>query len=219
MTEGESRVPPGAVPDIWGDVPPRNKNFTGREAIFASLRRAAANNVTAVLQAGEADPLPRALRGWGGVGKTAVAIEYAYRYRSDYDVVWWIPAEQLPYVRASLAALAGRLGLGEAVTAGIEGAAAATLDALRRGQPYRRWLLIFDNADQPDDFREYIPVGPGDVLITSRNPEWQASTDTVQVDVFSRDESKEFLSKRAPKRTGAPEQTGSREAGRPPAGA
>jgi tetratricopeptide (TPR) repeat protein len=208
MTEGESRPPAGAVPDIWGDVPPRNKNFTGREVIFADLRRVASNasnKPTAVLQAGDADPLPRALRGWGGVGKTAVAIEYAYRYRSEYDVVWWIPAEQLPYVRASLAALAGRLGLGEAATAGIDLAAAATLDALRRGQPYRRWLLIFDNADEPDDFREYIPVGPGDVLITSRNPEWQASTDTVQVDVFSRDESKEFLSKRAPRRTGAAE--------------
>jgi tetratricopeptide (TPR) repeat protein len=200
MTEVETRVSSGAVPVVWGNIPPRNKNFTGREAIFARLRRGASSSVTAVLPAGDPDPLPRALRGWGGVGKTAVAIEYAYRHRSDYDVVWWIPAEQLPYVRASLAELAGRLGLEEAMTAGIEGAASATLDALRRGHPYRRWLLIFDNADRPQDFRDYIPLGPGDVLITSRNPEWQANTDTVQVDVFSRDESKEFLAKRVPVR-------------------
>ena len=144
------------------------------------------------------DPLPQALQGLGGVGKTAIAVEYAYRFRADYDVVWWIPSEQLPLVRASLAALAGRLGLQEAMAAGIEGATAAALDALRRGHPYSRWLLIFDNADQPEDFREYIPGGAGDVLITSRNHRWQATIDTVQVDVFSRPESKEFLRKRAP---------------------
>lgn len=194
MTEAELPVP-GAVPVIWGDVPPRNRNFTGRKEILERLRQGASSKITAVLPE---DPLPTALRGLGGVGKTAIAVEYAYRYRSDYEVVWWIPSEQLPLVRSSLAALAGRLGLEAAMATGIEGATAAALDALRRGRPYSRWLLIFDNADQPEDFREYIPSGPGDVLITSRNPAWQATIDTVQVDVFSRAEGKEFLSKRAP---------------------
>jgi hypothetical protein len=62
-------------------------------------------------------------------------------------------------VRASLAALAGRLGLEAAASAGIEGAEAAVLDALRKGEPHRRWLLIFDNADQPEDLNETIPRG------------------------------------------------------------
>jgi tetratricopeptide (TPR) repeat protein len=185
----------GSVPVIWGDVPPRIKNFTGRKEILDRLRPSASSNITAVLPG---DPLPTALRGLGGVGKTAIGIEYAYQYRSDYDVVWWIRSEQLPLVRSSLAALAQRLGLEAAKFAGIEGAAAAALDALRRGEPYRRWLLIFDNADRPEDFREYIPSGSGHVLITSRNPAWHAHAETVQVDVFSRPESVEFLRKRAP---------------------
>src|SRR5580658_8974674 len=127
MTETDAPVS-GAVPVIWGDVPPRNKNFTGRENILGRLRQGASSRITAVLPE---DPLPTALRGLGGVGKTAIAIEYAYRFRSAYDVVWWIPSEQLPLVRASLAALAGRLGLEAAMATGIEGAAAAALDALR----------------------------------------------------------------------------------------
>jgi len=179
---------------IWEGVPLRNKNFVGREAIFSRLRQRPSSKVAAALPE---DPPPQALQGLGGVGKTAVAIEYAYRYRSEYDIVWWIPAEQLPLVRSSLAALAGRLGLEAALTTGIDGAVAAALDALHLGHPYSRWLLIFDNADEPEAFCDYIPRGPGDVLITSRNNRWQDTLDTVQVDVFTRAESKKFLVRRA----------------------
>ena len=198
MTDSESRAPLSA-PIVWGAIPTRNKNFTGRDAILEHLRSGASSKVIAVVPETEAqlaNPLPRAVQGLGGVGKTAIAIEYAYRYAADYDVVWWVPADQLPLVRASLAALAGRLGLEAAVDAGIDGAATAAVDALRLGEPYRRWLLIFDNADQPEDFPSYIPHGPGDVLITSRNHRWQATIHTVPLDVFSRAESIEFLNKR-----------------------
>jgi tetratricopeptide (TPR) repeat protein len=197
MTEAGQTVTSGGAPRIWGDIPQRNKNFTGREAILSQLRRSAAHRTTALVPE-EDDPLPYALQGLGGVGKTAVAIEYAHRFRSDYDVVWWIPADQLPLVRASLAQLALRLGLESAAVGGIEGAANAALDALRRGQPYTRWLLIFDNADQPEDFPELIPQGPGDVLITSRNPRWGVRAETVRMNVFQRGESMAFLRKRAP---------------------
>lgn len=179
----------GPVPVIWGNVPQRIKNFTGREDILDRLRLGASNTVAAVL--------PHALQGFGGVGKTAVTIEYAHRYRSEYDIVWWIPADDPVLVPSSLAALAERLGLQSAMAAGIQGAASAVLDALRRGDPYSRWLLIFDNADQPEDLRTLIPRdGPGHVIITSRNPGWDAVVETVQVDVFSRAESTEFLGKR-----------------------
>jgi tetratricopeptide (TPR) repeat protein len=181
---------PGSVPSIWGGVPQRNKNFTGRDDILDLLRAGLTSSVTVVL--------PHALQGMGGVGKTAVAVEYAHRYRHEYELIWWIPADQPALVQSSLAALAGHLGLPPVTASGIEGAAAATLDALRRGEPYRRWLLIFDNADQPEDLNEVIPHGPGDVLITSRNHRWQAVVETVSVDVFDRAESIEFLGKRVP---------------------
>jgi tetratricopeptide (TPR) repeat protein len=189
VTASDSQQVPG-IPAIWGNVPQRNMNFTGRDDVLDRLRQGVSSTVTAVL--------PHALQGMGGVGKTALAIEYAHRYRSDYDLVWWIPADQPALVRSSLAALAEPLGLQSATARGIEGAASAVLDALRRGTPCSRWLLIFDNADQPEDLNDIIPRGPGDVLITSRNHRWQAVVDTVQVDVFARAESTEFLTKRVP---------------------
>jgi hypothetical protein len=147
----------------------------------------------------------RLFRGWGGGAKTAIAIEYAYRHRGDYDLVWWIPADQLPSVRASLASLAPRLGLDTASPTGVDGAIAAVLEALGRGEPYSRWLLIFDNADQPEEINDLIPRGPGDVLITSRNHRWQSVINTVPMDVFTRAESKEFLGKRVAKGLSEPE--------------
>jgi hypothetical protein len=144
---------PGPAPAVWGNVPQQNKNFTGRPEILGLLRDGLSSKVTAVL--------PHALQGMGGVGKTQVAIEYAYRYRSEYDLVWWIPSDQPPLVRSSLAALAPQLGLPPVTASGVEGAAASVLDALRRGTPYQRWLLIFDNADQPEELNEIIPPWTG----------------------------------------------------------
>src|ERR1700747_1321422 len=77
VTAPHSSPPSGFAPSIWGNVPQRNKNFTGREEILSLLRDRRASSVMAVL--------PHALQGMGGVGKTQVAIEYAHRYRSEYD--------------------------------------------------------------------------------------------------------------------------------------
>jgi Tetratricopeptide repeat len=188
----------GDLPEVWGRIPQRNKNFTGREGILEQLREGLGSDVTAVV--------PTALQGFGGVGKTQLAIEYAWRYAREYDLVWWISADQPVLVRSSLAALAPRLGLPSPTAAGIEDAAAAVLESLRRGQPYQRWLLIFDNADLPEDIVDIIPRGPyGHVLITSRNQRWDAVVKTLPVDVFSRKESIEFLTRRVPRGVGEDE--------------
>lgn len=178
------------VPEVWGKVPPRNKNFTGRDDLLERLWTGISTDVTAVV--------PHALHGLGGVGKTQLAIEFAYRYGPEYDIVWWISADQIELVRPALAGLAPHLGLPPATATGIEEAAQAVLDALRLGRPSDRWLLIFDNADEPEDLSGLLPQGPGHVLITSRNHRWEGVVDTVAVDVFSRSESIAFLHKRIP---------------------
>lgn len=191
MVDSQATLGSDQYPEVWGQVPQRNKNFTGRDTLLTQLRTGLSGSVTAVL--------PHALHGLGGVGKTQVAIEYAYQNMASYDVVWWIPSDQPELVRSSLAALAPHLDLPPAVTTGIQEAANAVLDALRRGRPYSRWLLIFDNADQPEDINELIPRGPGHSLITSRNHRWQGIVDTIPVNVFSRAESLDFLARRVPK--------------------
>ncbi|MEU5877395.1 FxSxx-COOH system tetratricopeptide repeat protein [Spirillospora sp. NPDC047279] len=182
---------PGARrPQVWGQIPPRNRNFTGREELLARLREGIAGKVTAVV------PQPHALHGLGGVGKTQMAVEYVHRYQYDYDLIWWVPSDQPVLVKTTLAELAPFLGLPSAAVSGIDDATRDVLDALRRGEPYAKWLLVFDNADQPEDLFDIIPQDVGHVLITSRNHRWASQVETVPVDVFRRDESIEFLSKR-----------------------
>jgi MinD-like ATPase involved in chromosome partitioning or flagellar assembly len=182
---------PRTIPPVW-NVPTRNAAFTGRNAVLEELRDQLTGTSKAVV-------LPQALYGLGGVGKTQVALEYAHRYMANYDVVWWISAEQRDMVNPALAALAGRLGIrvGDSVTE----AAQAAREALRRGAPYPHWLLIFDNADDPQQLEPFFPGGPGHVLITSRNPTWSRVADPLEIDVFTRRESVEHLQRRVPKLT------------------
>jgi MinD-like ATPase involved in chromosome partitioning or flagellar assembly len=180
---------PGSVPQVW-NVAPRNPSFTGRNEMLESLRAQLAAKGSAVV-------LPVALHGLGGVGKTQVALEYAHRFQADYDLVWWIDAEVPAFIDESLARLAARLDL--RVGTNLPDAAREVLELLRLGRaPYQRWLLIYDNANEPADLRSYIPSGPGHVLITSRNQSWSSVAASLEVDVFTADESIEHLTKRLP---------------------
>ncbi|MFI9250184.1 FxSxx-COOH system tetratricopeptide repeat protein [Streptomyces sp. NPDC053069] len=173
-----------STPRVWGNIPPRNPNFTGRVDLLERLGERLREGTTTVL--------PEAIHGMGGVGKTQLAIEYAYRHQSEYDVVWWIPAERPGQIGQALVELAQRLGLVSSAEANIAGP--AVREALREGRPYSRWLLIFDNADSPERVREYFPTGgSGTILVTSRNRRWSVVGPSLEVDVFTRDESKQLL--------------------------
>lgn len=179
------------LPQVWGDVPPRNPHFTGREALLAKLHEdLRATRATAVL--------PQSLHGMGGVGKSQVAIEFVHRHRSDFDLVWWVPSEQPGLVLSSLTKLAERLRLDAGPEANT--AVPAVKEALSTGQtPYTNWLLIFDNAEDLNEVRRFFPTGgAGKILVTSRNPEWAGVTRTLEVDVFPREESIQFLRTRTP---------------------
>ncbi len=185
-----ARRQPDEPPPVWGNVPPRNPNFTGRVELLDQLgKRLTAGGTTAVL--------PSALHGMGGIGKTQMATEYIYRHLQDYDLIWWVEAAHPTRIRAGFTELARQLGLPGGSEANT--AVPAVREALRTGRPFRRWLLVFDAAESPDAVRPFFPAnGPGEILITSRNPDWAGVARPLELAVFKRDESIELLGKRGP---------------------
>lgn len=176
------------VPAIVGFVPYTNMKFTGRADVLAEID-----------ERWKAEPdsaKPLALYGAIGVGKTQIAVEYVRRRISDYDVIWWVNAGELSSMLESLAVLAVRLRVAEPEAASrsdVEDAAWLALEALRRGDPHKNWLLIFDNPDNPEDVLDLLPHGPGNILITSRSPRWRDRVGAIGVGPLSRPESIEFL--------------------------
>jgi TIR domain/Tetratricopeptide repeat/NB-ARC domain len=173
---------PGSMPQVW-NLSPRNQGFTGRDGLLVRVRERLLVGDKAVIQA---------LQGMGGVGKTQLAVEYAYQFAAAYDLVWWINAEQAELIGDQFVALASELDLvrrGESI--GV--VRARVLGQLRQRE---RWLLVFDNAKDPADIMEWLPTGSGHVLITSRERNWVEVAKPVEVDVLARTESVAILQDR-----------------------
>ncbi|MCX5211262.1 FxSxx-COOH system tetratricopeptide repeat protein [Kitasatospora sp. NBC_00240] len=179
---------PGYRPSVQG-IPPRNAAFTGRDRILEVLRDR--------FDAGPAAVPVQVLHGLGGVGKSQTAAEYAHRFGGGYDVVWWVSADDPAGIPQRLAELAPGLGLRSGDDVGRT--ATAVLDALRLGRPYRRWLLVYDNAEDPESLAPWLPAGSlgGHVIVTSRNRNWAGHAGRAEIDVFAREESVRLLSRTA----------------------
>ncbi|MFG1918941.1 FxSxx-COOH system tetratricopeptide repeat protein [Micromonospora sp. NPDC048898] len=161
------------------NVPPRNPSFVGRDDYLERLR----DHLTS-------EDGPVTLTGGAGVGKSELAREFAHRFAYDYDVVWWIPAQDRETVQTGLGALANEIKAVDST-----GAAEAALKALSAADgAFQRWLLIYDNADDADVLTGLRPRdGVGHVLITSRDDGSSGLPSPLEVAALTGDESVAML--------------------------
>jgi tetratricopeptide (TPR) repeat protein len=194
---GPKLMPAAATPDCLPGICNlphlRNPNFTGRDDLLKLLHDS--------LNPGKPAALTQAMHGLGGVGKTQTAVEYIYRHAAEYDLAWWIRAEEPAKLASDYAALAEPLKLRER-SAQDQGIIVQAVRGSLAG--CGRWLIVFDNATGPEEIRGYLPLGgTGHVLVTSRNPAFGGVAHPLKVEKMSADEAVEFLLKRTQQNDGA----------------
>jgi hypothetical protein len=193
---------PGCLKEDWPRKPPVKPIllpypslgglFKGRAEFIRRLHQ----SLTAAA-AGGAAIVSHALYGLGGIGKTRVAVEYAWEHREDYSALLFVIAETAEALRRNLAALAGPLVLPESDATEEDQRLQAVLEWLK-GNP--GWLLILDNVDTPRALSEAErligQLAGGRMLITSRLANFPADIKRLELDLLSADDAADFLLER-----------------------
>ncbi|GHO95915.1 tetratricopeptide repeat protein [Reticulibacter mediterranei] len=139
----------------------RNPYFTGRETLLL--------HVHDLLNAQKPTTAhrPVVLSGLGGIGKTQLALEYAYRYREEYSSVFWLQADTHELLVTNLVTLAQFLDL----PTKDDVDQTMTLAAVKRWmQTHTHWFCILDNVQDLEKTRLLLPSGiQGHVLFTARS--------------------------------------------------
>ena len=188
VLETPQPVYPPPSPLLWHIPFRRNPCFTGRELVLKRVREK-------VCSANIASVQPVAITGLGGIGKTHVAIEYAYRYRHNYQAVIWLQAETYELLVSDIVAVVGLLNIPEKeeqdqkrVVAGVK----------RWLSEHSNWLLILDNVEDFAVVHDFLPAEIlGHVLLTTRMQSTGILAQRVDLENMQPDESVLFLLRRA----------------------
>ncbi|HET8840557.1 MAG TPA: FxSxx-COOH system tetratricopeptide repeat protein [Ktedonobacteraceae bacterium] len=182
---------------LWNIPHPRNPHFTGREELLAHLQR----RLVPQMQAQQRGILRLALTGLGGIGKTQVAVEYAYRAQEQgcYSHIFWINAANEEDILASFVSLAELL---PGVSGGGEHDQRKLMAIVKRwleecSQP---WLLIVDNADELSLVQPFLPQRGGSLLLTTRAHAAGSLAETLEVEAMGLVEGMQLLLQRAQQR-------------------
>lgn len=173
---------------LWNLPFRRNAFFTGREEGLARIH--------ALLHAQQAVFVsqPVAISGLGGIGKTQIVIEYAYRYAEEYQCVLWAQADTRETLTTDFVTFAHLLHLPERDAQDQT----LTVEGVKQWlAQYAGWLLIFDNADDLSLVDTFLPARyHGHILFTTRTQLMYGRALRVEMDEMNEEEGSRFLLRR-----------------------
>lgn len=149
------------APDLGGS------NFTGRSAELERMETILLSKID------NQDRKILVLGGVQGIGKTQLAIRYAQKYGSYYSSVFWLHAASEISLKGSLRILARRILPVDRANGLEDDRLWLYVSNWLSELDNRRWLIIFDNYDDPDlyNIENFYPsASQGSIIITSRSP-------------------------------------------------
>ncbi len=171
---------------VWNVPFRRNPFFTGREETITRLHETLHTGKMAALTQ------VQAISGLGGIGKTQIAIEYAYRYRDEYQATLWIKADTREVLFSDIAAIAELLHLPEKDQHRV-------VEAIKRWlRKHDEWLLILDNIEDLTMIYEVLPAThSGHILLTTHVQVTGTLAQRIDLDKMEPEEGALFLLRRA----------------------
>ena len=153
---------PSATPLIRTASYPENEDFIGRDSDLANLYK--------ILSVPSRLCIVSAT---GGMGKTATAVEFTYRYEQSFNCIFWVQAETRVGAADTFSYMATVLNLApDGVVQDQERMVELSREFLEK--TYKRWLLVFDNVNEWADIEDYLPnktsVTNRSILIATRVP-------------------------------------------------
>lgn len=144
-------------------------SFSAREEELAAIAAALSN-----------DGAIAAVYGLGGVGKTSIAREYAWRNREQYSVIWWLVSETEDGIIEGLLRLGATFVRGLDQLADRRAAAQRVVGSVLNGFS-KPVLLVFDNLEDERVLRTWLPRTGARALVTSRSAAWSAEITAIPV--------------------------------------
>ncbi|WP_305629252.1 tetratricopeptide repeat protein [Streptomyces sp. KS_5] len=173
------------------NLPALTRYFTGRTDESIRIHAALHPPRTGLMRRRASHARVCVIQGPNGVGKSALALDYAQSQLDRHRFTWWLRAG-----RADLVELAAAVGIPDhdsydVMLASLRGWLAA----------HRGWLLVYDNADPADpvigELREHLDAGDGRLLITSNHTGWAgAGVEIIELDRWSEVEGLNYLRRR-----------------------
>jgi tetratricopeptide (TPR) repeat protein/transcriptional regulator with XRE-family HTH domain len=215
LSESESARTPLVGDDspedaIWTVPYARNPHFTGRDDLLDHLMQQLTGEGSDLAVSIRQVALTQAkiIKGLGGIGKTQIVVEYAYRARERglYRHTFWIMAASEEALLTSFVAIADLLPPGSVPQETDQHQLVASVLHWLEHCP-DPWLLLVDNADDLALVRAHLPLrGNGHILLTTRTSAVSSLATFLEVDNMSIAEGIQFLFRRAQREVDASSQ-------------